>query len=52
MTEEGSEKTRKINLLKLGWNLMKNEDKVHSNIAKLFICKFISTNNLPYDKII
>jgi len=51
MNEEGTEKERKINLLKLGWYLMKNEDRVFANIAKLFICKFISKNGLPSEQI-
>lgn len=51
MTEDGNENERKINLLKLGWYLMKNEDKVYANIAKLFICKFTSKNGLPFDQI-
>ena len=41
---------RKIDLLRLGWNLMKNEDRVYANVAKLFICKFISKYGLLYDQ--
>lgn len=51
MNEEGNEKERKINLLKFGWFLMKNEDKVYANIAKLFICKFTAKNGLPFEQI-
>ena len=42
MESDGEDKERKINLLKFGWNFMKNEDKIYSNIAKIFISKFIS----------
>ena len=42
MESDGDDKERKINLLKFGWNFMKNEDRIYSNIAKIFIAKFIS----------
>ncbi len=50
--QSSTEDDRKINLLRLGWNLMKNEDRVYANIAKLFICKFISKYGLLYDQTI
>ena len=50
MNQQGSGDDRKIELLKLGWNLMKNEDRVYANIAKLFICKFISKYGLLYEQ--
>jgi len=50
MNQQNTGDDRKIDLLKLGWNLMKNEDRVYANIAKLFICKFISKYGLLYDQ--
>lgn len=50
MNQQGTGDDRKIDLLRLGWNLMKNEDRVYANIAKLFICKFISKYGLLYEQ--
>lgn len=51
MPEEFFRLDIRMKLIKIGWICVKCDNKVYSNIGKIFVCKFIKQYDLPLDKI-